>query len=87
MGLCSYYRRHILGSTELAAPLYGLVTKGTDFEFPWEHVQWYFDANVSDIGRDENTEMCYSATPASDAVESIKTCHHRGPHRDLKLCL
>ena len=33
VGLCSYYRRHIQGFTELAAPLYELVTKGTDFEW------------------------------------------------------
>ena len=33
MGMCSYYRRHILGFTELAAPQYGLTTKGIDFEF------------------------------------------------------
>ena len=32
--LCSYYRRHIQGFTELAAPLYELATKGTDFEWP-----------------------------------------------------
>ena len=32
-GLCSYYRRHIQGFTELAAPLYELATKGTDFEW------------------------------------------------------
>ena len=32
VGLCSYYRRHIRGFTELAAPLYELATKGTDFE-------------------------------------------------------
>ena len=31
--LCSYYRRHIQGFTELAALLYELVTKGTDFEW------------------------------------------------------
>ena len=31
--LCSYYRRHIQGFTELAAPLYELATKGTDFEW------------------------------------------------------
>ena len=30
---CSYYRRHIQGYTELAAPLYELATKGTDFEW------------------------------------------------------
>ena len=29
VGLCSYYRRHIQGFTELAAPLYELATKGT----------------------------------------------------------
>ena len=33
VGLCSYYRRHIQGFTELAAPLYELATKGTDFEW------------------------------------------------------
>ena len=33
MGLCSYYRRHIRGFTSLAAPLYELATKGTDFEW------------------------------------------------------
>ena len=33
MGLCSYYRRHIQGFTELAAPLYELATKGTEFEW------------------------------------------------------
>ena len=33
VGLCSYYRRHIQGFTELAAPLYELVTKGTEFEW------------------------------------------------------
>ena len=32
VGLCSYYRRHIQGFTELAAPLYELATEGTDFE-------------------------------------------------------
>ena len=32
VGLCSYYRRHIQGFTELAAPLYELATKGTEFE-------------------------------------------------------
>ena len=32
VGLCSYYRRHIQGFTELAAPLYELATKGTDFD-------------------------------------------------------
>ena len=31
--LFSYYRRHIQGFTELAAPLYELLTKGTDFEW------------------------------------------------------
>ena len=31
--LCSYYRRHIRGFTELDAPLYELATKGTDFEW------------------------------------------------------
>ena len=31
--LCSYYRRHIQGFTELAAPLYEFATKGTDFEW------------------------------------------------------
>ena len=33
LGLCSYYRRHIQGFTELATPLYELATKGTDFEW------------------------------------------------------
>ena len=33
VGLCSYYRRHIQGFTELAAPLYELATKGTDLEW------------------------------------------------------
>ena len=33
VGLCSYYRRHIQGFTELAAPLYELATKGTEFEW------------------------------------------------------
>ena len=33
VGLCFYYRRHIQGFTELAAPLYKLATKGTDFEW------------------------------------------------------
>ena len=33
VGLCLYYRRHIQGFTELAAPLYKLETKGTDFEW------------------------------------------------------
>ena len=33
VGLCSYYRRHIQGFTELAAPLYELATKGTDFKW------------------------------------------------------
>ena len=33
VGLCSYYRRHIQGFTELAAPLYELATKGMDFEW------------------------------------------------------
>ena len=32
VGLCTYYRRHIQGFTELAAPLYELATEGTDFE-------------------------------------------------------
>ena len=34
VGLCSYYRRHIQGFMELAAPLYELATKGTDFDRP-----------------------------------------------------
>ena len=33
VGLCSYYRRHIRGFTQLAAPLYKLATKETDFEW------------------------------------------------------
>ena len=33
VGLCLYYRRHIRGFTELAAPLYELATKGMDFEW------------------------------------------------------
>ena len=33
VGLCSYYRRHIQGFMELAAPLNELVTKGMDFEW------------------------------------------------------
>ena len=33
VGLCFYYRRHSQGFTELAAPLYELATKGTDFEW------------------------------------------------------
>ena len=33
VGLCSYYKRHIQGFTELAAPLYELATKGTEFEW------------------------------------------------------
>ena len=33
VGLCSYYRRHIQGFTELAAPFYELETKGTNFEW------------------------------------------------------
>ena len=33
VGLCSYYRRHIQGFTELPARLYELATKGTDFEW------------------------------------------------------
>ena len=33
VGLCSYYRRHIQGFTELAAPLYELATKRTNFEW------------------------------------------------------
>ena len=33
VGLCSYYRWHIRGFTELAAPLYELATKGTEFEW------------------------------------------------------
>ena len=38
VGLCSYYRRHIQGFTELAAPLYELATKGTEFEWTdWRH--------------------------------------------------
>ena len=31
--LCSYYQRYIQGFTELAAPLYELATKGTEFEW------------------------------------------------------
>ena len=33
VGLCSYYRRHIQGFMELAAPLYELATEGTYFEW------------------------------------------------------
>ena len=33
VGPCSHYRRHIQGFRELAAPLYELGTKGTDFEW------------------------------------------------------
>ena len=33
VGLCWYYKRHIQGFTELAAPLYELATKGTDIEW------------------------------------------------------
>ena len=33
MGLCSYYRRHICGFTELAALLYELATKMTEFDW------------------------------------------------------
>ena len=33
VGLCSYYRRHIQGFTELAAPLYELATKETEFDW------------------------------------------------------
>ena len=33
VGLCSYYRRHIQGFTEMAVPLYELAMKGTDFEW------------------------------------------------------
>ena len=33
VGLSSYYWRHIQGLTELAAPLYELATKGTEFEW------------------------------------------------------
>ena len=33
VGLCSYFRRHIQGFTELAAPLYELAPKATDFEW------------------------------------------------------
>ena len=33
VGLCSYYRSHIQGFTEMAAPLYKLATKGTDSDW------------------------------------------------------
>ena len=40
VGQCSYYRRHICGFTELAAPLYELATKGTDFEWT-KQITWH----------------------------------------------
>ena len=39
VGPCSYYRRHIQGFTELAAPLYELATKGTNFEWTERGIQ------------------------------------------------
>ena len=61
VGLCSYYRRHIRGFTELAAPLYKLAAKGTDFEWTKRSdeafqelkaalTHWYVDTDASSIG-------------------------------------
>ena len=57
VGLCSYYRRHIRGFTELAAPLYKLPTKGTAaltsapiLGFPREEALWYLYTDTSDVG-------------------------------------
>ena len=65
VGLCSYFRRHIYGFTELATPLYELATKGRNeafnelkatltsapiLGFPWEDGPWYLDTDASDVG-------------------------------------
>ena len=51
VGLCSYYRRHIQGFTELAAPLYELATKGTDFRLVEEGPDQCADTGISSRGR------------------------------------
>ena len=71
VGLCSYYNRHIRGFTELAAPLYELTTKGTEFEWT-DQRNWVFSelktalTSTLVLGFPREDGLWYLDTDASD---------------------
>ena len=69
VGLC--YRRHIQGFTELAAPLYELATKGTDFEWTERRNEAFRQlknplTSASILGFPREEGLWYLDTDASD---------------------
>ena len=71
VGLCSYYRRHIQGFTELAAPLYELATKGTEFEWTDRRHEAFGQlknalTSAPILGFPREDGLCYLDTDASD---------------------
>ena len=69
--LCSYYRRHIQGFTELAAPLYKLATKGTNFEWTEQRHEAFGQlknalTSAPILGFPREEELWYLDTDASD---------------------
>ena len=71
VGLCSYYRRHIQGFMELAAPLYESATKGTDFEWTERRNEAFGQlknalTNVRILGFPQEEGLWYLYTNASD---------------------
>ena len=71
VGLCSYYRRHIRSFTELAAPLYELAVKGTDFEWTERRNEAFSQlknalTSVPILGIPREKGLWYLDTDASD---------------------
>ena len=67
VGLCSYYRKHIQGFTEVAAPLYELATKGTDFEWTDRRHEAFGQLTSAPIlGFPRENGLWYLDTDASD---------------------
>ena len=71
VGLCSYYRRHIQGFTELATPLYELASKGTDFEWTKRRHEAFCQlknalTSAAILGFPQEDGLWYLDTDASD---------------------
>ena len=71
VGLCLYYRRHVQGFTELAAPLCELATKETDFEWTERRNQAFGQlknalTSAPILGFPQEEGLWYLDTDASD---------------------
>ena len=89
VSLCSYYRKHIQGFTELAAPLYELATKGTDFEWTERRNEAFSPlinalTNAPILGFPREEGLWYLDTDASD-VERERCCPRFRTGRSVSL--